>query len=154
MLLELYEKGNEAEWLRSFHFHVDVQVRYCETDASGHVSNVAYPVWFELSRLKYLDAVGDPDQDRAYSFFHVLAEFRIRYVAECFYDENLRLHSRMAALGRTSFTMDQALVGADGSIRTVARAFAVHHDGERSNAWSPAQRAAMERFEGRVLPHR
>ena len=154
MLLELYEKGNEAEWLRSFQFYVDVQVRYCETDASGHVSNVAYPIYFELSRLQYLEAVGDPDQDRAYAFFHVLAEFRIRYVAQCFYNERLRLYSRMVALGRTSFTMDQALVGDGGSVRTIARAFAVRNDGGPSIPWSPAQRASLERFESRALPHR
>ena len=150
-MLELYEKGSEAAWLSSFSFGVELRPRFCETDALGHVSNVSYPIYLELSKLDYLRAVGDPDFYEHYHFRHVAAELRMRYVAPCFYDEPLRVMARMAQLGRASGLIEQAIVDADGRVRLVAQNAIVAHDGTQTVPWSEAQRKALEVFEGRPL---
>ena len=145
-MLELYPPGEDAAWLASFRFGVDVRPRYCETDALGHVSNVVYPAYLELSRLQYFIAAGDPEPG-PFAFAHVTAELQLRYVAACFYDEPLEVRSKLVALGRTSATMEQAVVGADGSIRALSRVTVVHSDGEAIAPWTHAQRAALIAFE-------
>lgn len=145
-MLELYPPGEAATWIASFRFRVEVRPRYCETDALGHVSNVVYPAYLEFSRLQYFIAAGDPEPG-PFAFAHVTAELQLRYVAACFYDEPLEVCSKLVALGRTSATMEQAIVGPDRSVRALSRVTIVRSDGEASVPWTQAQRAALIAFE-------
>jgi acyl-CoA thioester hydrolase len=152
-LLTLYKAGNEGEFLRSFHFEVGLRPRYCELDALGHVSNTVYPAYLEFGRLQYFIAARDPETG-PFAFAHVTAELHLRYVAACFYDEPLRVLSKLTHLGRASATMEQALVAAEDAIRAVSRVAIVRSNGERTGAWSDAQRAALEALERRPLTAR
>jgi len=150
-LLALYEPGDEAAWLASFRFEIALRPRYCEVDALGHVSNTVYPAYLEMGRLQYFIAAGDPESG-PFAFAHVTAELQLRYLAACFYDEPLRVVSKLASLGRSSATLDQGLIGAGGSVRAISRVAIVRSDGRTTGPWSAAQRAALEAFEGRSLP--
>ncbi len=152
-MLTLYEAENEAAWLASFSFSVEVRPRYYECDGQGHLSNVVYPAYFELSRLQYFEAAGDPEPSASFAFQHVTAELHLRYVAACFYHEPLRVASKLAALGRSSATMEQVVFGADDSIRAVARIALVRAGAgdHTTQPWSDAQRTALETFAGRTL---
>ncbi|MGH7709613.1 MAG: acyl-CoA thioesterase [Vulcanimicrobiaceae bacterium] len=149
-MLELFEAGSEAEWLRSFRVRHEVRPRYCEADALGHVSNTVYPAYLELGRLQYFIAAGDPEPG-PFAFAHVTAQLTLRYVAACFYDEPLWICSKLSTLGRSSATMEQAIVGAGESLRTISVVAVVRYDGAATAPWTPAQRAALERFEGRAF---
>lgn len=145
-MLDLYERGAEAPWLSTFRFSVELQPRYCELDGLAHVSNTVYPEYLELSRLQYFKAVGDPETG-PYAFTHVAAELRLRYVAACYYDEPLRVYSKLVALGKSSARMHQAIAGAAGDIRAVSEVAVVRSYGEGSLPWSDAQRAALLAYE-------
>jgi acyl-CoA thioester hydrolase len=149
-VLTLYADGGEAAWLASFGFSVEVRPRYCECDGQGHVSNVVYPAYLELSRLQYFKAAGDPENG-LFAFQHVTAELHLRYIGSCAYDEPLRVASKLTSLGRSSAVMEQALTGGDGSLRLAARVAVVRSRNERTEPWTPAQRAALVAFEGRAL---
>jgi acyl-CoA thioester hydrolase len=142
-LLRPYETGNEAAWLASFSFFVDVRPRYCECDGQGHVSNVVYPEYLELSRLQFFKAANDPEPGR-FAFQHVTAELTLRYLAACYYDEPLRVCSKLSALGRSSATLDQVIVGEDGTIRVIARIAVVRSAGDGTAPWSAPQLAALQ----------
>jgi acyl-CoA thioester hydrolase len=141
-VLALFEPGNEAAWLASFSFSVEVRPRYCECDGQGHVSNVVYAEYLELGRLQFFKAATDPEP-HAFAFQHVTAEFHLRYIAACFYDEVLSVRSKLTALGRSSATMDQAIVGADGSLRAIARVIVVRSQGDGTLPWTDAQRERL-----------
>jgi acyl-CoA thioester hydrolase len=149
-LLSLYEPGNEAAWLASFSFSVDVRPRYCECDGQGHVSNVVYPTYLELSRLQFFKAAGDPEP-HGFAFQHVTAELTLRYLAACYYDEPLAVWSRLERLGGSSATMEQAIAAADGSLRAIARIALVRSRDGRTAPWTDAQRAALDAFAGQAL---
>ena len=146
-MLALYEPGNEAAWLASFSFSVEVRPRYCECDGQGHVSNVIYPAYLELSRLQYFKAANDPEPLRGFAFQHVAAEFHLRYLAACYYDEPLRVASKLVTLGRSSAAMEQAIVGASGDVRAIARVDVVRMTERGAAPWTDAQRRALERVE-------
>lgn len=146
-MLKLYEPGDEAAWLASFHFSIELRPRFCETDAVGHVSNVVYPTYLEAGRLQYLAAAGDPEVHELYAFRHVTAELTLRYVAAAHYDEPLRIYSKVSSLGRSSLVMEQAIAGPHHDIRTLARVIAVRNDGTLTRPWTDAQREALARFE-------
>ena len=148
-MLTLFEAGNEAAWLASFSFSVEVRPRYCECDGQGHLSNVVYPAYLELSRLQYFAAARDPEPFPSFAYQHVTAELQLRYVAACFYDEPLRVASKLVSLGRSSAVMEQTIVGDDDSIRALAR-IAIVRAGTNDRAtmpWSDAQRRALHAFD-------
>jgi acyl-CoA thioester hydrolase len=147
-LLALFEPGNEAAWLRSFRFEAELKPRNCEIDGLGHVSNTIYPAYLEFGRLQYFIAAGDPESG-PFAFAHVTAELQLRYVAACFYDEPLRVRSKLVRLGRSSAEMEQALVGAGETLRALSRVAIVRSDGDSTSPWSEAQRAVLEGFEQR-----
>jgi acyl-CoA thioester hydrolase len=150
-VLELYEPNDEAAWLASLPFAVEVQTRYCECDGLGHVSNTVYPEYLEFGRLQYFIAADDPESG-PFAYAHVTAELQLRYTAASYYDETLRIRTKLTQLGRASATMEQALTGADGSVRALARVVVVRSIDGKTVPWTAAQRAALERFEGRPVP--
>jgi len=127
---------------------VELKPRYCEIDGLGHVSNTIYPAYLEFGRLQYFIAAGDPESG-PFAFAHVTAELQLRYVAACFYDEPLRVRSKLVRLGRSSAEMEQALVGAGETLRALSRVAIVRSDGDSTSPWSEAQRAVLEGFEQR-----
>ena len=153
-MLELYEPGSEAEWLRSFRFALEVRPRFCEIDGLGHVSNTVYTTYWELGRLRYLAAVGEADDapKRMFPFNHMAVEIAFRMLKPCYYEEELLVHARVASLGKSSLTMEHALsVAGTEELRATARIVVVASDGERGIPWTHGQRAKLEAFEGRTL---
>jgi acyl-CoA thioester hydrolase len=153
-VLQPYEPGGEAAWLRSFRFALEVRPRFCETDALGHVSNTVYPTYWELGRLRYLDAIGEADDAprRILAFNHMAVEITTRMVRPCFYDEELLVHTRVTALGRSSMTFEHALTAVEtDEIRAIGLIAVVSSDGEKPIPWTDGQRAKLEAFEGRTL---
>lgn len=119
--------------------------RFYETDALGHVSNVFYTAYIEIARLDYFNTLDDPDREAPhFGFMHNAAEITLRFLRPCFYDEPLEVHVRIAALGRSSATLEHAITSRGGhDIRTVARVAIVGVKGARSAPWSDAQRAIL-----------
>jgi acyl-CoA thioester hydrolase len=154
-VLDLYAPGSEADWLRSFRFSVAVRPRFCETDALGHVSNTVYTTYWELARLRYLETIGEADDapKRILAFNHMAVEIAFRMMKPAFYDEELLVHARVAALGRSSATMEYALTGKHGDdVRAIARiAIVSSADDQHATPWTPGQRAKLEAFEQRAL---
>ncbi len=37
---------------------IDIYVRFCETDAGGHVNNTSYFFYFEEARTKFFETIG------------------------------------------------------------------------------------------------
>lgn len=146
-MLELYAKGSEAAWLRSFSFAQPFRPRFCETDALGHVSNVSYPIYLEFARMAYFERAGDPERESPnhLPFNHNAVEIAMRFLRPCFFDEPLRIHTRLASLGRSSGMLEYAITPDPGDeLRTIARVAIVCMRGERSAPWSDAQRAVLE----------
>lgn len=152
-MLAPYEAGDEAAWFASFGFFVELRPRYYECDGQGHVSNVVYPGYLELSRLQYFAAAQDPEPLRSFAFAHVTAELTLRYIAACYYDESLRIGSKLFALGRSSATLDQVIAGQDHTVRALARITVVRAapSGEGTAPWTAAQRLALSAFSGNAF---
>jgi acyl-CoA thioester hydrolase len=153
-VLQPYEPGAEAAWLASFRFALEVRPRFCETDALGHVSNTVYPTYWELGRLRYLEALGEADDAprRTLAFNHMAVEITTRMLRPCFFDEELLVHTRVAVLGRSSMTFEHALTAVETEeIRAIGLIVVVSTNGDGAVPWTSGQRAKLEAFEGRVL---
>ena len=142
-----------------FNHSVDIAVRFGDTDAMGHVNNAKYLTYCETARIRYwTDVTGEPimlGTDRAESL--ILAEARITYRAQAFYDDVVIVESRATRIGRTSFTLEHRLVATapGGPPRLVAVSVSIlvrfDYTSQRPIALAPRYVAALEAFEGRPL---
>jgi acyl-CoA thioester hydrolase len=138
---------------------VEIDVRFADTDAMGHVNNAKYLTYCEMARIRYwTDVTGEPiapGHEGAESL--ILAEARITYRAPVFHGERVTVETRATRLGRSSFILEHRLTAhlPDGAPRLVATSESVmvryDYATERPTPLGPAFVAAIERFEGTSL---
>jgi len=108
-----------------------------------------YDAYFEEGRMEYFTGIGDPDGAAApFPFAHVIAEQSIRYIASCYFREDLAVLTKITELGRSSATLEQAIVDRNEALRAIASTVIVHNDGRQNYPWTAGQRDAIARFEG------
>jgi acyl-CoA thioester hydrolase len=93
-----------------------VRVRFSETDANGHVSQVSYLIYFEEARTRFMQ------EELAYAWFTgehrlVLARQWISYRAPAFFPDALTVFSAPVAVGRSSLRMAHRIIrNHDGTV--------------------------------------
>ena len=137
----------------------DLDVRFADTDAMGHVNNAVYLTYCETARIAYwTDVIGEavrPGTEGAESL--ILAEARITYRAPAFHGERIAVETRATRLGRSSFTLEHRLTARQGQgpsrLVATSESILVRYDytADAPVAISPVHRAAIETFEGRTL---
>lgn len=114
-----------------FAFCREVEVRFADTDAMGHVNNARYLTYCEIARAAYYEAVTGrqlPLGVHGATEGMILAEIRVTYRSPAFYGETLSVETRVSRIGRTSFTMEHRLTAPEsryGELRLVATAVSV-----------------------------
>ena len=142
-----------------FGHRVDVEVRFADTDAMGHVNNAVYLTYCEMARIRYwTDVTGEPvaaGHEGAESL--ILAEARITYRAPAFHTETVTIETRATHIGRSSFTLEHRLTACapGGPPRLIATSDSVmvryDYRTDRATPLSDAFSVAIETFEGRSL---
>lgn len=147
-----------------FRYRHDIEVRYGDTDALGHVNNATYLSYFEMARVGYYTTVvghpfgTGPDAEKR---TFVIAEAHITYRAPAFYGEPLRCGVRVAWVGRSSFALEYRVEVGDSAIgkeRVVADGSTVQvfYDLRRGRPMrTPASLVTqLTEYEGHELPTR
>lgn len=135
--------GDGADQGSYSHWAVDT-VRFSDQDAVGHVNNVAFAAYVETGRVAFGHAL-HPDGDAGSSF--ILARLVIDYRAQGHYPGEIRVGTRLTAVGRTSFTLGHG-VFKDGACLAIAQCVLVH---TRDGVPSPVDGALRTGLE-RLLP--
>ena len=139
----------------------EIEVRFADTDAMGHVNNSNYLTYAEIARVAYYERVtGEPLPLWTHGAAEgmILAEIRITYRNPAFYGERITIETRVDRIGRTSFSMVHRLTAPDsrhGSARLIATSDSVlvayDYRAERPIPVPPSLVAGIEAFEGRSL---
>jgi acyl-CoA thioester hydrolase len=145
----------------SFRYRRQMEVRFGDTDAMGHVNNATFLTYIEAARLGYHETVtGEalPLATHGASESMILAEARLTFRSPAYYGEVLTLEARVGRIGRTSFTQEYRMTAPTsryGSARLVAVAEATQvmydYAAERPVPVPGSLVAAFESFEGRRL---
>ncbi|MFJ8260248.1 acyl-CoA thioesterase [Peribacillus asahii] len=91
---------------------IDVYVRFCETDAAGHVNNTSYFIYMEEARTKFFKAVGY-DKDNRGEMNFVVASAQCDYLAQAYANQTLTLSTRVSKIGTKSYTLAHEIKSAD-----------------------------------------
>jgi acyl-CoA thioester hydrolase len=142
-----------------FAHRVEVDVRFADTDAMGHVNNAVYLTYCEMARIRYWsDVTGEPLAARHHGAESlILAEARITYRAQVFHTDVVTVETRATRIGRSSFVLEHRLTACEpgGAPRLVAVSDSVmvryDYTVGRASELDPRFVEAMETVEGRSL---
>ncbi|MEH6947630.1 thioesterase family protein [Bacillus sp. JJ634] len=91
---------------------IDVYVRFCETDAAGHVNNTSYFIYMEEARTKFFKAIGY-DRDNRGEMNFIVASAQCDYLAQAYANQTLTLSTRVSKIGTKSYTLAHEIKSAD-----------------------------------------
>jgi len=137
----------------AFRVWADVDVRFRDTDAMGHVNNAVYVTYLEVARQVYWRRV---EPERAYDRVpFILAHASLDFRAPATVEDALRVLVRTAWIGRSSFgTRYEIRDRAARRLFVTAESVQVTYDygAQRSIPIPDAIRRAFEAIEGGPLP--
>jgi acyl-CoA thioester hydrolase len=99
----------------------ELQMRFSDTDALGHVNNIAFASYAETGRVDFLKRLGHSVTSL------ILANVTIDYRRQISFGESLRIDTWVEALGRSSITLGQTIWANEERAADV-RSVAVHFD--------------------------
>ncbi len=140
-----------------YHCTLDLQVRFRDLDAMGHVNNAVYFTYFEVGRAAYLEAMKYPDDqvgkihDR---FPFIMAEISCRFLAPATLTDALSVGLRITRFGTKSWSFEYLVWRTqDGKPMATGQSAQVFFDYSQQRSvpvpdWFVEQ---VEAFEGRTL---
>jgi acyl-CoA thioester hydrolase len=122
-----------------------IEIRWRDQDAYGHVNNAVYLTYLEEVRDEWLErALGDSSDAWGYVTARVAIDFRRELTQE---DDAIVARLWLKRIGTSSVTTREEIVTVGGELAAEAEAVLVARDSEtgRSRPLSDAERAALER---------
>ncbi|HMB77526.1 MAG TPA: thioesterase family protein [Kiloniellaceae bacterium] len=91
----------------SYRLWTQVPIRFCDTDAMGHVSNVAYAAYLEAARFQVFSRIFGDGPDL--SSYAILARLELDYRREVNFPGDLDVGSCLVAIGTKSFELGHGI---------------------------------------------
>lgn len=88
---------------------IKVTVRYCETDAGGHVNNTSYFIYLEEARTKLFQMLGYGMGNTCPTVGFILASTRCDFLAQAYFNQSLLITTEVAAIGTKSFRLEHRI---------------------------------------------
>ncbi len=121
----------------------DIQARFADFDALGHVNNVNLQHYFDLGKSDfYLRAAGLPAvPSGAVGVFPITAATRTDYIAQTRPGEKIYVETALESVGTKSMTLVQRIVSrAGGDVKATSRSVMVAFDfGRQESVEVPAE---------------
>ncbi|MEO0032088.1 MAG: hypothetical protein RIS94_1846 [Pseudomonadota bacterium] len=124
-------------------FSHEISTRFADLDPNDHINNVAMAALLEDGRVRFNGAVGLLRARDGLRF--MVASVQIDYLAQAHYPGTIGCRCAAAAVGRTSFTIQQLLTQADVPV-AVARTVVVCTDGQHPVPVPDDVRAQFDRW--------
>ncbi len=122
-----------------------IEIRWRDQDAYGHVNNAVYLTYLEEVRDEWLErALGDSGDAWGYVTARVAIDFRRELTQD---DDAIVARLWLTRIGKSSVTTREEIATVGGELAAEAEAVLVARDTEsgRSRPLSDAERAALER---------
>ncbi len=114
-------------------YETTVRVRYAETDCMGVVYYANFLVWFEVGRVETFRQMGFSykEMEESSDSYAMVVEARCRYMKPAFYDDVVRIRTRVAEARRRTLRIGYEVVrDATGEMLATGETVHVICDGE------------------------
>ncbi len=133
--------------IKSFGFLTTEHLRFADVDANGHINNVAFMVFFENARIRYLS-----EQLKGLRVLTgadvVVAHMEIDLKRQMFYPGTIRAGARLIEVRRSSLVVGQAIFDQESRCAASGHVVLVSVDKQsgRGRPFEGAARAAVTRL--------
>ncbi|MCX8032489.1 MAG: acyl-CoA thioesterase [Thermoleophilia bacterium] len=95
--------------LEEYPVRVEIDVRWADMDALGHVNHTMYLQYFEIARIEYLMRLGiQPPSQQWGEYGFILAGVTCRFLAPVTFPDRLSVGARIVRLGEDRALMEHA----------------------------------------------
>src|SRR5690554_3221357 len=105
----------------------NIQVRFGDTDALGHVNNAVYATYAETARIEFFRSVAGMYSEPGEVGGFILARLAMDFRSQVRLGQKVEVTTRLQRLGNTSMTIAQQVL-ADGVVAADVEAVAVSFD--------------------------
>ena len=138
------EKTRDVQ-LEDFPARTHDKVRYADTDRQGHVNNAAFASFCETGRVTFLFDPERPLYPPGTAF--VIARLVLDFRAEIRWPGRVDIGTRVERIGRSSFTLSQALFQGERLVATAETVIVLmDEESRRSTPLPPATVEALEKL--------
>ncbi|NOU71330.1 hypothetical protein GC098_07835 [Paenibacillus sp. LMG 31458] len=99
--------------LEGFRFYTPTKVRFCETDANGHLSHLSSVIYMEQARCEYMNGLGlffaNSDGNLADKTFFLVNQ-SVEYKSQAHFNDNLDIYMKVSRIGTSSIETQYAIV--------------------------------------------
>ena len=88
-------------------FHTDIQVRFNDTDALGHLNNTSFALYAEYARVEFLDNLRTGD------VYLILAHIALDFLKQVKFREEVYVLTQVEKMGNSSLTLVQDVYAGD-----------------------------------------
>ena len=124
-------------------FYIPFKVRFSETDMNGHLNNTVPFVYFETARIEYLHHLGFNEKRKN---IIVVADQQCDYLAQVYFNEKIKVFTKINTIGNSSVDLHYLGEKADGSICFTGRSTIVNFNQATGKAerWTEEERKRFE----------
>ncbi|MEH7380418.1 thioesterase family protein [Bacillus sp. JJ1533] len=88
-----------------------VNIRYCETDATGHVNHISFFIYLEEARLHFFESLGI--QIAGGNLHLILVSTKCDYKGQAYYGQSLDVLTNISKIGTKSFTIQHDVLDSE-----------------------------------------
>jgi len=107
-------------------FVTDIQIRYGDVDALGHVNNATYLAYYELARINFINRFGYGNLSHIPGI--VIARAEVDFLKPIQFETLVKVGTRILKVGRTSITFQHRIFDIKGNIYSRALIIGVFVD--------------------------
>ena len=133
---------------------IPVKVRFSETDALGHISNISYFIYLEEARVEFFADLGFGRDINNWKI--ILASASCDFVNQGYYNQKLIVQTEVSKIGNSSFQVIHEIKDAEsGELIAKGQASAVHFNfqTQKSEALPESHRKQLEKHLIREVSH-
>lgn len=135
--VDLRDPAGYSHWVQE-------RVRFSDTDALGHVNNVAYAAYIETGRATFGYEIGWRDVAAGQVF--VLRALHLEFLGEAWFPQRVDVGSRITGVGRSSYAMANGVFVEGRCVATATSTLVLVEDGRPA----PLEGELRARFEALV----
>lgn len=106
---------------------VQIQARFGETDALGHINNTSYFVYLEDARIRFFESLGYSMKLDDWKF--ILASTKCDFVSQGYFDQLLTIKTYVSRIGAKSFQLEHDIICSQTQqLIAKGNAVVVHYD--------------------------
>ncbi len=102
-------------------FCLDIQVRFSDTDAFGHLNNASFAVYSEFGRVDFFNKVAQQQGNL------ILAQLATDFIKQVSWTQDLKVHTHVTKIDNTSISLYQEIL-ADDALAAKANSVVVLFD--------------------------